>query len=163
MIEALAIASPAVAPKVLEPEPALHACLFVIDGSLFAVDVRSAREVAVFDQVTVVPQAPLCLLGVANLRGVIMPIVDIRPLMGLSVHRPGTDITGLVIEDASVQAAVAIEAAIGLEPVAHVIPQRDPQEFVLGLLSRGDGVATLVDAQKILRALALEMGRISQA
>jgi chemotaxis signal transduction protein len=154
-------AAAAGAPDVSEPEPALRACLFRIEGALFAVDVRSAREVVAFDHVTVVPRAPRCLLGVANLRGAIMPIVDIRPLIGLSVDRRAAGITGLVIEDASIQAAVAIEAAIGLEPFADVISGRDRKECVLGFLSRGDEIATLVDARKILRTLALEMGRMS--
>ena len=66
-----------------------RACLVKLAGSRFAVEVRYAREVVVFDEYTVVPLAPSHLLGVVNLRGSIMPLVDIRPFLGLeAVARP---------------------------------------------------------------------------
>jgi purine-binding chemotaxis protein CheW len=141
--------------------PTLRACLCALGGSLFAVDVRSAREVAVFDGVTIVPRAAPCLVGVANLRGVIMPILDIRPLLGLPPHRPGTVITGLIVEGALLKVAIAIDAALGLEPFgAGIAP--DPPGFVLSFLPRGDERIPLLDIPKILSALTFELEKTSQ-
>ena len=137
--------------------PALRACLFVLGGSLFAVNVTSAREVAVFDGFTRVPRAPAWLLGVANLRGAVMPIVDIRPLLHLPAHRAGAIIKGLVIEDASIRAAVAIEAALGLESFDRVVSPATWSPFSLGSLPRGDEAATLLDAPAVLEALMTEL------
>jgi purine-binding chemotaxis protein CheW len=149
----------AVTPEIRESQPALRACLFILAGSLYAVDVRSTREVAVFNDFTPVPRAPSCLLGVANLRGVVMPIVDIRQLLRLPAHRPGAVIKGLVIEEARIRAAIAIEAALGLEPFTQLIPPTAPFRFSQGLLPRGDEVVTLLDAPAILDALSCEMRR----
>ena len=140
--------------------PAQRACLCTLGGSLFAVDVRSAREVAVFDGFTVVPRAAPCLVGVANLRGVIMPIVDARPLLGLPPHRASAVITGLVVEGGLLRAAIAIDAALGLEPFGDVIAPEQPG-FVLGFLPRSDELIPLLDVPKILSALTVEMGKTS--
>src|SRR5258705_5630126 len=77
--------------------PALRACLFALSGARFAVDVRSAREVAVFDDLTAVPRAPRLLLGVANLRGTVVPIVDVGPLLDLPELRPARTVRTLVL------------------------------------------------------------------
>ncbi|MGH7384526.1 MAG: hypothetical protein ACREKG_05040, partial [Candidatus Rokuibacteriota bacterium] len=52
-------------PEAPDASPALRACLFALAGFRFAVDVRSAREVVVFDEITVVPLAPPQLVGIA--------------------------------------------------------------------------------------------------
>ncbi len=143
------------------PAAALRACLCALGSSRFAVDVRSAREVAVFDAFTVVPRAAPCLVGVANLRGVIMPILDIRPLLGLPAQRPGAVITGLVVEGALLRAAIAIDAALALEPFSEVFAPEQPG-FVLGFLPRGDELIPLLDVPKVLSALTSELGKTSQ-
>jgi purine-binding chemotaxis protein CheW len=171
VIDLSAAAGAAATPPAPAPPPALRACLFVLAGSLYAVDVRSAREVAVFDGFTVVPRAPAWLLGVANLRGVVMPIVDVRPHLGLSAHRPGAVIKGLIVEHATIQVAVAIEAALGLEPFTEVIPDTRPGEsslptrrrFVAGFLPRGEEMVTLLDVPIMLGALAHELRTADQA
>jgi len=139
------------------PEPGLRACLFVLAGSLFAVDVMSTREVAVFDRFTPMPRAASCLLGVANLRGVIMPIVDVRPLLDLPPHRPGGVIKGLVIEQGSLRAAIAIEAALGLEAFTRMRPGSPGHALIMGFLTRGGETVTLLDAGALLDALRLAM------
>ena len=157
------VETPAVTP-IAPPEarPAIRACLFMLAGSLFAVDVQSAREVAIFDEITTVPRAPVPLIGVANLRGTVVPIVDVRPLLGLPVQRLGRSLRTLIVRDRAVQVALAVEGVLGLEPFDEIIPLDDTaggarREFDLGLLKWGEGVATLLDAGKIVRALSRQM------
>src|SRR2546426_6736330 len=58
-------------------------CLISLSNSLFAIDLQSIREVFPVDSVTPVPGMPTVLTGVTNLRGVVVPLVDVRPLLGL--------------------------------------------------------------------------------
>ena len=58
-------------------------CLITLSNSLFAIDLQSIREVFPVDSVTPVPGMPTVLAGVTNLRGVVVPLVDVRPLLGL--------------------------------------------------------------------------------
>jgi len=152
-----AIADRLLAPPVPEAAPVLRACLFLLAGSPFAVDVRNVREVAVFDGVTIVPRAPSWLLGVANLRGVVVPVVEIGSLLDLPARRPSTGIMALVIDDAPLQAAVVIEVVLGLESHTHVMPLRARQDLAVGLLAHGDDMFTLLDVRKILATLRLDL------
>lgn len=158
------IDAPILPPTVAEPEapsaPAIRACLVRLAGSPFGVDVASAREVALFDELTIVPRGPAHLLGVANLRGSVMPIVDIRPLLGLPAPPPGRSITTLVIEEDGVRVAVIVEAALGLEPFARIVPAGrtdlgDRASFTPGFLPWGEQLVPLLDAPRILDALTL--------
>jgi purine-binding chemotaxis protein CheW len=142
--------------------PSLRACLVVLAGSLYAVDVAQAREVAVFDTLTAVPRSASVLLGVANLRGVVMPIADVRPLLGLPPHRPGAVIKGLVVEAASVRAAIAIEAALGLETFDQLATSKR-QGFVQGMLPRGEEAVALLDIPSLLTALGHALGTADEA
>src|SRR5262245_22532170 len=110
--------SPSVA---AEPAPALRACLFTVSGVRFAVDVRSAREVALFEELTPVPRAPRHLVGVANLRGTVVPIVDVGPLLGLPALRAPRSVRTLVLRDGPLLAAMVVDAVLGLEPFDAVL------------------------------------------
>jgi purine-binding chemotaxis protein CheW len=161
--------APAVTPSApAEAQPVIRACLFMLAGSPFAVDVRSAREVAIFDDITVLPRAPAPLIGVANLRGTVIPIVDVRPLLGLPVQRLGRSLRTLIVRDGAIQVALAVEGVLGLEPFEEIMPLDDTvgaahREFDLGLLKWGDGQATLLDAGKIVQALSRQMRGDSRA
>lgn len=63
-------------------------CLITLSGGTFAIDLRSVREVFPVESVTPVPGMPSVLAGVTNLRGVVIPIVDVRSLLGLTTAGP---------------------------------------------------------------------------
>ncbi len=57
---------------------------FKLDEEVFAVDVAKVREILDFTTVTKVPQTPDFMRGVINLRGSVVPVVDMRLKFGLS-------------------------------------------------------------------------------
>jgi purine-binding chemotaxis protein CheW len=57
---------------------------FRLDRELFAVDIAKVREVLEFTTVTRVPRTPDFMRGVINLRGNVVPVVDMRLKLGLS-------------------------------------------------------------------------------
>ena len=57
-------------------------CLFAIGNETLAVDLTHVREVFRVESITSVPGLPSVFLGVANLRGTVIPIADLRVLMG---------------------------------------------------------------------------------
>lgn len=68
-----------------KPSGVLKVCLVVMGGELFAVDLRQVREVFQLESITPVPSMPASLVGVANLRGTIIPLADLRRSLGASV------------------------------------------------------------------------------
>src|SRR5215468_4348765 len=110
--------APTVAPPPAEVSPSAHltrACVATLAGYRFAIEVRYAREVVVLDEYTIVPLAPSHLVGVANLRGAIVPVVDVGPLLGSTPAPAGREIRALLAEADGFQIALLIDAVLGLE------------------------------------------------
>lgn len=153
--------SGSIAPSPAAPIPEQRACLFALAGSRFAVDVRSAREVVLFDELTTVPLAPRHLVGVANLRGTVMPIVDVRGLLGLPDSRLGRSVQTLVVRDGGLQAAMVVDSVLGLEPFDDVAPVdgpgtarlRGPRPLMAGWIRWAGETLALLDVPKILAAI----------
>jgi chemotaxis signal transduction protein len=137
-------------------------CVVTLGGYRFAVEVRYAREVVVFDEYTIVPLAPAHLLGVANLRGNIMPVVDIRPLLGMTPAAAGREVRALVVERDGVQAGLLIDEVLGLEPLEGVATEDretgDSGDMIAGHLDREGGAVMLLDMRALLGAMGGDAG-----
>ena len=55
---------------------------FILDGEEFGVDILRVQEIRVLSKVTSLPNKPDYIKGVINLRGVIIPIIDLRKRFG---------------------------------------------------------------------------------
>ena len=131
-------------------------CLFEVASRTFAVEIGRAREARVFDDYTVVPLAPRHLIGMTNLRGAIIPIVDLRVLLGLPAC-VGT-VHALVVEAKAVRVALAVDRVLGVESLDEPL---EPGEDVVeaaglerGRLRRGDEAVPILDVVKIVESLA---------
>jgi purine-binding chemotaxis protein CheW len=132
--------------------------MVTLAGYRFAVEVRYAREVVVFDEYTIVPLAPSYLLGVANLRGNIMPVVDVRPLLGMAPAVAGHEVRALVIERDAVKIGLLIDEVLGLEPLDGPSPVDDgdiagAEGVIAGRLQWDGGDVTLLDVRALLAAM----------
>jgi purine-binding chemotaxis protein CheW len=65
------------------PAAALHLLTFGLDREEFGIPVTQVREVIRVTEITRVPQVPPHVRGVTNLRGRILPVVEIRTRLGL--------------------------------------------------------------------------------
>jgi purine-binding chemotaxis protein CheW len=133
---------------------------FRLAGECLAVDIRWLRGVVMIEEQTAVPSAPRHLLGLANLRGSALPILDAGPALGLPARTAGGRTTVLVVAAGEVQVGLAIDVVLGLESAAVVAPFAEGApgrhlELGLGLVRRADGVALLLNIPKLLHALRL--------
>ena len=151
-------------------QPERRACVFALAGSRFAVDVRSAREVVLFDEMTAVPRAPRHLVGVANLRGTVMPIVDVRALLGLPDAGPARSARTLVVRDGALQAAVVVDTVLGLEPFEEMLPADSPgavglsgpRPLIAGWIRWANETLAVLDVPKILASLRASTPTVAQ-
>jgi purine-binding chemotaxis protein CheW len=136
----------------------MRVCLFLLGGERLAVDVAHSRGVVVFEDATRVPGAPPHILGIANLRGRLVALLDIRPALGLPAPVRGRAGTALVIEHGGIDAAVAIDEVIGIETFDDVHPLSERERarhggFASARLARDDGPVMLLDAPRLIDAL----------
>jgi purine-binding chemotaxis protein CheW len=121
-----------------------------VGAGRYAIDVRHVREVEDRQRVTAVPGAPAGVLGVCNLRGAVLPVVQVNDLLGQDADGGRfivvTDVDGFV-------AGVTVDEILGVEPLP---PDLEP-EATAGVRGRAlvDGeLIGVLDIGEILRLLA---------
>jgi chemotaxis signal transduction protein len=90
---------------------------------------------------------------VTNVRGTVVPVVDLRPLLGLRAGPVGAGADAIVLEDGDLRAALAVDRVLGIERFETSLPPPDSSPFVpvaCGALSSTDGMVTLLDGPTIL-------------
>ena len=71
---------------------------FKLDNEVFALDVATVREVLDFTTVTRIPRTPEFMRGVINLRGSVVPVVDLRLAFGMSATEKTVNTCIIVME-----------------------------------------------------------------
>jgi purine-binding chemotaxis protein CheW len=100
-------------------EPPLQCLTFLLGEEAFALDIRSVREIIQHGQMTPVPLMPNFVRGVINLRGAVVPVIDLHARFG----RPAAEIgkkTCIVIFD-SIRDGERVELGLLVDAVSEVI------------------------------------------
>ena len=98
---------------------------FSLCDELFGVEVSRTREILSLTPVTKVPQTPDYLLGVINLRGQVVPVVDMRLKLGLTAGADTED-TCIIVVDVQVDGEVITVGALA-DAVREVMDIRSDQ------------------------------------
>ena len=135
--------------------------LFRLGEELFGVDVRALKEVdTLLDRdLTFIPDSPQSLRGLMNLRGVIVPVLDTRILLGLGAYEDTADsrilvvdmewrLVGFVVDE--VTDLRAIEGDEIQSPPSNSEIQRQHGGYLTGIVNSDDGVVVLVDLAEML-------------
>lgn len=133
---------------------------FRLDGSLYALPSEHVLEVILVPAVARVPHSPTALLGVANLRGMVLPLVDLRALLG-SRGASAATATKAIVLDVGQQLALAVDSVDSLVAVAvDAIETRESElsaregELLSGAFrsARHDEVAKILAIERLLGA-----------
>jgi len=133
--------------------------LFAIGNDVYGLDIRYVEDIIGVQNITVVPKQPNYIRGVINLRGQIMPVIDIRIRFNRS-ERAYDDRTCIVVINVS-DAAVGVVVDRVLEvvniPEITVPPSfSDTNEnFMTGVGNYNDGVVLLVDCEALLEEITI--------
>jgi purine-binding chemotaxis protein CheW len=92
--------------------PPLTLGCFEVGGRNFGILVSELREVVRWSPPTPLPRAPQLVEGVIDLRGVVLPIVDLGRALGLAPVEPGLTARIAVVEVAGLLLGLAVQAAL---------------------------------------------------
>ncbi len=136
----------------------LQQLTFTLAGEEYGIDILSVREIRAWSRVTRIPQTPDYVLGVLNLRGAIVPVVDLRLRFGLSREGyDGATVTVVVAVGERLYGIVAdavadvFDAPEGkIKPVPELGAVVDTR-FLKGLVGDGERMIMLLDVERLMR------------
>lgn len=145
---------------------------FTLQGRHFAVPIETVKEINRMGDITPVPQTPQCVAGVMNLRGKVIPVVDLRLKFGVEPSAYTRETCIIVIEgvtgaigtivDSVSDVAMITESHLEPPPVLH---HESDKNFVVGVGKLDERVVLLVDVVNALDAesvaLLPEQGKVA--
>jgi purine-binding chemotaxis protein CheW len=136
---------------------------FKLGNEVFGIDVAKVREVLDFTSITAIPRTPEFMSGVINLRGSVVPVVDLRLCFKMSKTERTRNTCIVVVEvilegDATVIGALAdsVEEVIDLEPEqiqpAPKIGTQIHTDFIRGMGKRENQFIMILDIDRVFSA-----------
>lgn len=135
---------------------------FFLDDEEYAVDILRVQEIRCWEGATVIPNSPVSVKGVMNLRGTIVPVMDLRLRLGL-VEQAYNPLTVVIVLKFITQDGIEKISGVVVDAVAdvHSISPDDIQQapelssnvnanFVKGLGSSKSGALILLDPDTLL-------------
>jgi len=141
---------------------------FKLDEEIFALDIAKVREVLDYTTITKVPRTPEFMRGVINLRGSVVPVVDMRLKFGMTKTDKTVNTCIIIVEITLVGETVvlgaladAVHEVIELEPEqiepAPKIGTRLKTDFIRGMGRRNDAFIIILDIDKVFSSDELSL------
>jgi purine-binding chemotaxis protein CheW len=143
---------------------------YKLADEVFALDIGKVREVLDFAEITRVPRMPDFLRGVINLRGSVVPVVDLRVRFGMPRTEKTVD-TCVIITEVTLDGAITVLGALAdsVQEVLDIDPDhieppprigsRLHTEFITGMGKHGERFIIILDIDKIFSGDELAMVR----
>jgi purine-binding chemotaxis protein CheW len=136
---------------------------FTLNDEQFGVDIAKVREVLEFTSATKVPRTPDFMRGVINLRGSVVPVLDLKMKFGMGQTDKDID-TCVIITEIDVGGELIVIGAMAdavqevfdidadqIEPPPKIGSGLDT-EFIYGMGKRGDEFLILLDIDRVFSA-----------
>ncbi len=141
---------------------------FKLEAEIFALGITQVREVLEFDKVTKVPQTPEMMRGVINLRGSVVPVIDLKLKFGMGPTEKMVNTCVIIVEldldgETTLIGALAdsVQEVIDLEPSQIEPPPkigtRLNTELIRGMGKRNDEFIIILEIEKVFTMDELEM------
>ena len=140
---------------------------FALGPEEYGLEILKVREIIGYMDITAVPQTPYYVKGVINLRGQVIPVVDLRAKFGMQTTDV-TDQTCIIVVETS-QEGRAFSTGIVVDRVQEVLDiagkniEQAPQfgsevntDFILGMGKVGESVKILLDIDRVLDGATLQ-------
>ena len=131
--------------------------VFQLGAEFYGVDIARVHEIIRLQTITRVPRAPAFVEGVINLRGKVIPVVDLRRRFGLEssehtrasrivVVEIGDNVVGVIVDGVS---EVLRVTGASVEPPSPVVAGIE-SEYIHGIAKLDDRLVILLDLDRVL-------------
>lgn len=129
---------------------------FRIGDQEFCVNIMSVREIRGWTQATPLPHAPSYMIGVINLRGAVLPIVDLSARLGMKIAEPTARHVIIVTQVGAKVVGMLVDAVSDILTVTDAIIQPTPEiasdqerGFAKGILAIEKRMICLIELEAI--------------
>jgi purine-binding chemotaxis protein CheW len=139
------------------PDATMEYLAFVLGAEHYAIDIRRVQEIRGYSHVTHIANAPAHILGIVNLRGVVVPILDLRIRFGNESPTYDDHTIVIVLNLLDRVVGVVVDAVSDVVEIAreHVMPP--PQlgassltEHIVGVAARDEHMLIVLDIEGAL-------------
>ncbi|MHB1951969.1 MAG: chemotaxis protein CheW [Acidiferrobacteraceae bacterium] len=141
----------------LPAQPPAQFLTFSLGPEEYGVPILEVQEIKDWERATHVPRSPAYVEGVLNLRGVIVPVVDLRLRFGLPAREPDRRALIVVVELGGRLAGLTVDSVTDVVDVAsddrRPVPEyegRSDRDFISGLARRNGNLLILLDVARLL-------------
>jgi len=125
---------------------------FTVAGGLYGIEITRVREIKGWTEPTCLPNAPHAMRGVLNLRGVVVPVFDLRCRFGRGATEVGESHVVIIVSLGDRLIGVLVDAVsdiltLGKKDILPVPKTENDlkQDYLAGLVSQGDHMVALLD------------------
>ena len=139
--------------------------IFDLAEETYGVEIISVREIIRIQEITKVPRTPEFVEGVINLRGKVIPVIDLRKRFGFRQAEATKDTRIVVVDIGGNDIGVIVDAvtevlrfsADAVEPPTGIITTSD-SDYLLGIAKLENRLIILLDLQRALANLDQQLG-----
>lgn len=144
-------------------EATVHLLSFSLANEWYGIRIHSLREIVDYSPVTPVPFTPDYLTGILNLRGTVIPVVDLKKVFGLEVKEPDDKTRILIIKEGDVETGIIADSITevfsvlpdSIEPPLSTI-EKIKAEFIEGEIQVEKGIIILLNTAAVIDELRLK-------
>lgn len=132
---------------------------FRVGDQAFCIDITSVLEIRGWTPVTPLPEAPPYMTGVVNLRGTVLPIIDLAERLGLPTSEPSARHAIMVARCGGRTVGLLVEAVSEIMQLNDAILQQTPemgqgdgQGLIAGIFAVDGGMISLLELDNLLPA-----------
>ena len=129
-----------------------------VEREMFALPVTQVKEILRVTTLTRVPHAPFPVRGVTNLRGYVLPVVDLRVRLGMPAEEPGPRHRVMVVHSRGRLIGLLVDAVEQVTQIDRLAVDPVPEDvmtaqsyYLLGVYHDEDRMIILLDADKVLQ------------
>lgn len=138
--------------------------VFVLGSEEYGVDILKVQEIRGYDKVNAIPGAPPYLKGVMNLRGVIVPVIDLRIKFALPEARYDSFTVVVILRVAGRVIGVVVDgvsdvvqlAASEIRPAPNLGALVD-HSYLAGVAAKGERMVMLMDIERFLSSGEMDL------
>ena len=131
--------------------------IFELGAENFGIDIAAVEGIVKLQEITKVPQAPSCMEGITNLRGSVLPVIDLQKRFGMESQARTNETRIMVANVDGVKIGMIVSAVSEVLTIEDKVIEPSPpmvsnvnSEFIIGIAKIDKRLVILLDLAKVL-------------